>query len=138
MAVNVLKHHMVIVGLTLRLTPVQFDSKLRTPMGRLTGSIPTEMQVRDMRMPGRRKMKMNSTGLLFIVIQFLMTRAKMLERLPTEQFQHGGFSFSSLCKKSLKALKALGANLTDLQTRGNPGPLAPSHQVHVGPNKFGA
>ena len=47
----------------------------------------------------RRKMKMNRTGLLFIVIQFLMTRAKMLERLGREQFQHG-FSLSSLWKKS--------------------------------------
>ena len=52
---------MNILILTSRLTPVQFVSWLRTPMGRLTGSIPTEMQVRDMRMPGRRKMKMNNT-----------------------------------------------------------------------------
>ena len=43
-------------------------------------------------------MKMNRTGLLFIVIQFLMTRAKTLERLGSEQFQRA-FSFSSLWKK---------------------------------------
>ena len=58
----------------------------------------TNMRHGDIRMPGMRKMKMNSTGLLFMVIQFLTTRAKMFERFGSEQFQCG-FSFSSLWKK---------------------------------------
>ena len=54
-------------------------------------------------------MKMNRTGLLFIVIQFLMTRAKMLERLGSEQFQRA-FSFSSLWKKWRCSMNYLQCN----------------------------
>ena len=66
-------------------------------MGRSTGSMPMEMQVRTMKMPGRKKMKMRRTGFLFIVIQFLMRRARMLENFGTAQVQfETSWSSSSL------------------------------------------
>ena len=63
----------------MRFTPEQLVSKLTTPTGRSTGSMPIEMHVKTMNMPGRKKMKMRRTGFLFIVIQFLINRAEMLD-----------------------------------------------------------
>ena len=61
-----------------------------------------EMQVRTMKMPGRKKMKMRSTGFLFIVIQFLMRSAKMFESFGASQVQLGwSFSSSSLWRKTI-------------------------------------
>ena len=41
------------------------------------GSRPTVRQVMTMKMPGRKKTKMRRIGLRFIVIQFLIKRARM-------------------------------------------------------------
>ena len=61
-----------------------------------------EMQVRTMKMPGRKKMKMRRTGFLFIVIQFLMRSARMFESFGASQVQLGGsFSSWSLWKGTL-------------------------------------
>ena len=81
----------------MRFTPEQLVSKLTTPTGRSTGSMPIEMHVKTMNMPGKKKMKMRRTGFLFIVIQFLMRRARMFENFGTAQVQfETSWSSSSL------------------------------------------
>ena len=69
---------------------------LRTPMGKSDGLMPTQVQERIMKMPGRKKMKMRRTGFLFIVIQFLMRSARMFESFGAAQVQLGSFLSSSL------------------------------------------
>lgn len=71
---------------------------LRTPMGKSDGLMPTQVQERIMKMPGRKKTKVRSTcserviliveylimksttGLRFMAIQFFMRSATTLER----------------------------------------------------------